>query len=94
MTYENGELPNGGWIPTSERLPDKGQWVLVMAESYQKPVEIMCYQGIRIGQQYVGNRWEDYEYPSWTSGYGDIQDYHPKVWMPLPELYKAESEEE
>ena len=88
MTYGNGE-----WIPTSDRLPDKGQWVLVTTERYQKPVEIMCYQGVRIGQHNIGNGWEEYEYPSWTSGHGDIQSHHPEAWMPLPEPNKTESEE-
>ncbi len=82
------------WIPVSERLPNKNQWVLVTTEDYQKLVEIMCYQGIRIGRRDVGNGWEEYEYPSWTSGHGDIQSSHPKAWMPLPKVYKAESEDE
>lgn len=81
------------WILTSERLPNVGQWVLVTTKDYQKYVEVMCYQGIRIGQHDVGNGWEEYEYPSWTSGHGDVQGHHPKAWMLLPEPYKIESEE-
>lgn len=80
------------WIPCSERLPDKNQWVLVTTEDYQKLVDIMCYQGIRIGRHNVGNGWEEYEYPSWTSGHGDIQSSHPKAWMPLPSEYKEVEE--
>lgn len=90
MTYGNGELPNGGWISTSDQLPDKGQWVLVTTERYQKPVEIMCYQGVRIGQHNVGNGWEEYEFQSWTSGHGDIRSHHPEAWMPLPEPYELQ----
>ena len=28
MTYGNGELPNGGWIPVSERLPEENYYCL------------------------------------------------------------------
>lgn len=77
------------WIPTSDRLPNVGQWVLVTTKDYQKYVEVMCYQGIRIGQHNVGNGWEEYEYPSWTSGHGDILGSHPEAWMPLPKSWKG-----
>ncbi len=82
------------WIPISERLPNKGQWVLITTEEYQKPIEIMCYQGIRIGKHDNGNGWEEYEYPSWTSGHGDIQGYNPKAWMPLPAPYEVQEKSE
>ena len=78
------------WIPTSKKLPNKNQWVLVTTEDYQKIAEVMCYQGIRIGKHDVGNGWEEYEYPSWTSGHGDIQSSHPKAWMPLPPCYEPQ----
>lgn len=87
--------PSRQWIPVSERLPNKSQWVLVTNEDYQEPIEIMCYQGIRTGLHKVGNgEWEQYEYPSWTSGHGDIQSYHPKAWQPLPKPYEPEESEE
>lgn len=76
------------WIKTSEQLPPIGQWVLVSEDDTSCPVEIMCYQGIKTNERYQDGKWEDYEYPSWTSGHGDIQDEHPKAWMPLPEPYR------
>ena len=82
------------WILTSKRLPNKGQWVLVTKEDYQKPVEIMCYLGVQIGRHDIGNGWDEYEYPSWTSGHGDIQGSHPKAWMPLPKPYEPQESEE
>ena len=83
------------WIPVSERLPNKNQWVLITTEDYQKPIEIMRYQGIRTGLHNIGNGgWEQYDYPSWTSGHGDIQSYHPKAWMPLPKPYEPQESEE
>lgn len=33
MTYGNGELPNGGWIPVSERLPEPYGQVLRTVKS-------------------------------------------------------------
>lgn len=79
------------WILTSERLPNKGQWVLVTTGERQKPYEVMCYQGIRIGEHDDGNGWEEYEYPSWTSGHGDVQGHHPEAWMmpSLPAPYES-----
>lgn len=81
------------WIPVSEKLPNKNQWVLVITENYQKLVDIMCYQGIRICRHDVGNGWEEYECPSWTSGHGDIQDSHPIAWTPLPKPMRLENKE-
>lgn len=80
----------GKWIKTKEQTPSKGQWVLVTTDDYQKPIEIMCYQGTRVGEEYIGGNWKEYEYPSWTSGHGDIQSWHPEAWMPLPKLYKKD----
>ena len=73
------------WIRTNIQLPRKGEWVLVKTNDWQKPVEIMCYMGVRIGHHDIGNGWEEYEFPAWTSGHGDIKSKHPEVWMPLPD---------
>lgn len=78
------------WIETADQLPPRGEWVLVDKEDWQKPCEVMCYQGIRLGHQTIHHidgtvTDEDYEYPSWTSGHGDIRPSHPIRWMPLPE---------
>ena len=79
------------WILTEKELPPIGKWVLVTKDNdWQKPVEIMCYTGIRIGTRYIHSNnssdWteEKYEYPAWTSGHGDIQSSHPKYWIKLP----------
>ena len=74
-----------GWIYCKDKLPPKGEWVLVTRNEYQKPVEIMCYQGIRTNRRTNDHgEWEDYRYPSWTSGHGDIQGRHPLAWMEVP----------
>ena len=80
------------WILTSEQMPPKGKWVLVTTEDWQKPWEIKCFLGIRTGVKYVrypekrGFIEEEYEYPAWTSGHGDIGSHNPIAWMPLPNI--------
>ena len=88
MDYDNEKYTLLEWISTSEQLPPKGEWVLVTTDDWQKPIEIMCYQGTRIGRHDIGNGWEDYEFPSWTSGHGDVQSRHPTHWMKLPDTPK------
>ena len=82
------------WIKTNKQLPPKGKWVLVTRDDWQKPWEIMCYMGIRTNTitRYIPGIKElieeEYEYPAWTSGHGDIMGQHPIAWMPLPKQYK------
>lgn len=97
MTYGNGELPNGGWIPVSERLPELNKPLLVTA--YHR----VCYAHM-ISES--GN----YGYPVFRlheikddSDRGWVQEtisHEPynkgriDAWMyiDIPEPYKAESE--
>ena len=67
------------WIPVSERLPEKNVWVLVTVE--QKIGE--RHQEIMRRNKYID---------AWTD---NIDNYTDEItaWMPLPEPYKAESEE-
>ncbi len=67
------------WIPISERLPEKNEWVLV---SIKQPSG-NCYQEIMRIDKYRG---------LWTDNFDYYADY-VKAWMPLPEPYKAESED-
>ena len=77
------------WILTENKNPPTGCWVLTTREDWQKPIEIMCYQGIKFGRHNIGNGWEDYEFPSWTSGHGDICK-PPVAWRFLPIPYNWE----
>lgn len=73
-----GRLLNQKWIPVSERLPEENKWVLVtVVQGSVRYVEIM-----RI-DKYKGMFTDNVGY------------YYDSViaWMPLPEPYKAESEE-
>ena len=81
-------MNENNWILTSEQMPPAGKWVLVTKTyDYQKPWEIMCYMGIRIGRSCSKEsnwEWAEYEFPAWTSGHGDILSQHPYAWMELP----------
>lgn len=67
------------WIPVSERLPEKNLWVLVTVKRYG-----YCYLEIMRRHNYK---------EAWTDG-SSFYTYEIIAWMPLPEPYKAESEEE
>ena len=69
----------GHWIPVSERLPERSVWVL----AYCKTKDGYEYQTVLLLAKYNGE---------WT----DCDDFCDDViaWMPLPEPYKAESEDD
>lgn len=64
----------GEWIPVSERLPEKNEWVLVSIEQPSGD----CYQEIMRIDKYRG---------LWTDNFDYYADY-VKAWIPLPEPYK------
>lgn len=65
------------WIPVSEKLPEERKSVLVYAPEYKN---IYC--------AYLdGDTWFIF------GGYGSYAVANVTAWMPLPEPYKAESEE-
>lgn len=78
------------WIPVSERLPKDEEYVLV------------CYEDglIRTAYYYIDTNIYPSEFEDCceTGWYNYNEDFMYKqdvvAWMPLPELYKAESEEE
>lgn len=69
----------GEWIPVSERLPEKNVWVLVTVEQSGKR-----FQEIMRRNNYI---------EAWTD---NIDNYTDEItaWMPLPEPYKGEREDE
>ena len=74
---------SGKWIPVSERLPEDRRTVFVTAywhETYQ----------VMMASYYGDGLW-------WCVPFNNcgehMQRLNPKAWMPLPEPYKAESEE-
>ena len=95
--------PEQRWIPTSEKLPDElaevnVTWENTEPEPYYDFVKGYCFTGTAV---YFGGRWYWYSAVcvDYLREYGfspnDGMDDAIKViaWMPLPEPYKAESEE-
>ena len=85
----NPQPKTGRWIPVSERLPNNDDYVLV------------CYEDghIRTAYYYIDtiiypSEFEDCCETGWYN-YSETFMYKQDViaWMPLPEPYKAESEE-
>ena len=72
------------WIPVTERLPDPESYILVSFENFSLP-NIATYRVDEDGSGafYPGD--EDYTYLS--------AGVFVNAWMPLPEAYKAEMEE-
>lgn len=93
MTYGNGELPNGGWIPVSERLPEKDGKYLVTMRSFcglPQRIEVLHFatdlhkiDKFDFQAHKCGFYGSDAEW-----GYYEVDDVI--AWMPLPEPYKEE----
>ena len=81
------------WIKTKEQLPPENEWVLVKTEDLRKPVDVMQYQGMRIGRMITQKNiffpndtcYMEYIYPQWTRGFGHILGAHPQEWASLRE---------
>ena len=66
------------WIPVSESLPEEDEWVLI---TFDDDIEIASLDDDGWCYSSVGN-------DDW------IAEHPPVAWMPLPQPYKAESEDE
>lgn len=80
MTYGNGELPNGGWIPVSERLPERnGRYLAYIISKHTGLRHIVTCE---------------YNADGCLKWYPDDACISANVvaWMPLPEEYKEEGE--
>lgn len=81
-------LERTGWILCSERLPD-----IPDGEDW---VRCLCYGEKEITPDHVNDSSTItcIEIVTYFRRYGWDGCFHPIAWMPLPEVYKAESEEE
>lgn len=73
----------GFWIPVTERLPELGEYLLISFSNFSVPA--------------IGRYDEDEEDGAWFIGDETeslvSQDMFVNAWMPLPEPYRAEVEE-
>ena len=74
------------WIPCSERLPEKmGRYLCTVGANFRNPREMY----------YAPQEWADKsDDATWRSVDGSyVFDWFVTAWQPLPEPYKAESED-
>lgn len=87
----------GRWIPVSEELPK--EWKFISNDGYVGPsdyVLVLGDYGMYGISRYWGNRKSKTENPDSFKDWIDLDwvEEKPIAWMPLPQPYKAESEEE
>lgn len=91
MTYGNGELPNGGWIPISEKLPEDGTYLVAIKRlDGASRTDILSFAKDL-------NKVDEFDFPEHKCGwydydgeFGYYENANVKAWMPLPEPYKEE----
>ena len=78
--------PERRWIPCSERLPETDKFVLVSLSGRYKNIgfEHSCEIA-----DYADGEWFINAYPFMMA---ETANYLIEAWMPLPELYKGETE--
>ena len=79
----------GEWIPVSERLPEEREWYLAVFKEKDTDFQLIPRVADYIG--HGENKWQ------WIDEEGIPQEYLDLLecvaWQPLPEPYKAESED-
>lgn len=84
------------WIPVTERLPEEDKEVLITykgkGDELYKPysnIDITTYGQMYFGGNKVGN------HKHWRSPFQYFNDnYEVTAWMPLPEVYRGDRDEE
>ena len=84
---------NGGWIPVSERLPEESIKQIMLGEEHTSDFVLVTIKGqtYPFPKAKVKVARYSYTYKAWqiaNNNFGKVV-----AWMPLPEPYKAESED-
>ena len=93
MTYGNGELPNGGWIPlktrpmTEEEMTFYSEWAEYGAEIFDCPLP---EDGQEVLVSYGGYVCIDTFCKDDGCYFEGVEIDDVEAWMPLPEPYKVE----
>lgn len=80
LAEEVGELGNPGWIPCSERLPDKAFGCLVTVMDGDPYTEIEFENVLPYHVGYDSGRWNDAD--------GEEIPFEVIAWMPLPKPHR------
>ena len=98
IVQEVAEEYNGGWIPCSERLPEERDWCLAVFEEVDTGfIGIPYIAEYLMGNHTIATTEDGWIIHNCTDIENEYAEYYKKlrcvVWQPLPEPYKAESEE-
>ena len=98
IVQEVAEEYNGGWIPCSERLPEERDWCLAVFEEVDTGfIGIPYIAEYLMGKHTIATTEDGWIIHNCTDIEGGASEYYKKLrcvaWQPLPEPYKAESED-
>ena len=98
IVQEVAEEYNGGWIPCSERLPEERDWCLAVFEEVDTGfIGIPYIADYLMGKHTIYTTEDGWIIHNCTDIEGGASEYYKKLrcvaWQPLPEPYKAESED-
>lgn len=81
-------MKNSKWIPTTERLPDKAQEVLITSLDEEIYMAIWLCDCLDLNVFSID--WIGPGFYVWHDKHGKYYHEHTSAWQPLPEPYKKE----
>lgn len=91
-------LKSISWIPVSERLPeDEKEYLVTLEKVYGTPEKlygIASYLKFGDAGYWNENKYGYLEWDKYSDGHGGTKMYKVVAWMPQPELYRKEKNNE